>query len=126
MESVFTGHDQVFLLLRPNCLTVCVLAAWQDGYEHFYLDYLAGNGVNNLKEITGEVNVHLVSGRMLHVSDDFDPAHVPAQQRFEERFLVSVRICLGILLVKGFHRHALAAQAFGVVGKQDFQFNLTR
>ena len=123
MQRVLAGRDEVFLALGPDSLAIGVVAAWQDGYEHFDLPGIPRELVNHLKPVTREVDVHLVARVMLHMSDSFGLKHVPPQQDSEIRVAVTVRVFTAVFPEELADRNAPLPQAGGVLRKKRFQFD---
>ena len=46
VKGILAGHDEVLLLLRPDSLTVGVVAARKDGNEHLHKTHLASQDGN--------------------------------------------------------------------------------
>lgn len=72
LHGALTSFDEVFLALGPYRLTVSVVAERQYRDEHLCFFSLARHAVDHLKAVSGKVDVHLVSGIMLHMSDHLD------------------------------------------------------
>ena len=70
VKGILAGHDEVLLLLRPDSLTVGVVAARKDGNEHLHKTNLASLRIHNLQLVTRVVYVHLISGKVIHMADD--------------------------------------------------------
>lgn len=70
MKGILAGHDEVFLLLRPDSLTVGVVAARKDGNEHLHAANFASLGIHDLQLVTRIVYVHLVADKVIHMADD--------------------------------------------------------
>ena len=68
MKGILTGRNQVFLLLRADSLAIGIMAAWKDGYENFHTLYLTRFSIHYLQFVTGIVDVHLITGKMFHMS----------------------------------------------------------
>lgn len=79
-QGVLAGLYQVLLSLCPHCLAVCVVAARKNGHEDLHAPRFPGHLVDHLQPVTGEVDVHLVSGIMLHMPDGCRLEHMPSQK----------------------------------------------
>ena len=69
VESVFTGVDEVFLLLAHHSFHIGELGAGENGDEHFNRDLLAGFPVDEVQPVSCEVHIHPVAGLVLQVGD---------------------------------------------------------
>ena len=72
--------------------------------------------VNDLKLVTGKVNVYLVIGIMLNMPHDMSHHPVTHEIITETGMFVSIRACFVILFVQGFDRYPSAAKTGGVLG----------
>ncbi len=81
------------------------MAAWQYGHEDLHFYNLGSDLINYLQPVAGEVDIHLVSGPVLHVSDGIGLEHELPQLHAEGSLSITVRILLAILIVEGLDRH---------------------
>ena len=125
-QRVLAGLYQVLLALRPNCLAVCVVAARKNGHEDLHAPCFPGRLIDHLQSVTGKVDVHLVSGIMLHMPDGCRLEHMPSQKDLEVGVPVSFGMRRRVFGVQGLHRDALALQSCGVFRKQGFQLESAR
>lgn len=107
-ERVLTGLDQVFLTLRPHCLTVRVVAERKDGDEHFRFLDLSRHFVHDLQLVSGEVNIHLVGGVVLDVAHDRGVETILPDGAFEHGLLKAVGMLASVLVEKLADCHSLA------------------
>lgn len=70
----------------------------KDGNKDFGLFCLTGHLIDNLKPVTGKVDVHLVCGIVLDMADDLDVRLILTDGSLEGRQLQTVRI-LGMILL---------------------------
>ena len=95
----------------------------EDGYKDFGLLRLSGHLIDNLKPVAGKVNVHLVCGIVLNVTDNLDVELILTDGPLEGRQLKTVRI-LGMIFLEQFpHTHPLTRQTGYISGKQGLQLN---
>ena len=62
---------------------------------------LARHFINNFKSVTGKVNIHLLCGIVLYMTDNLNVKPVFADNPFEGRQLIAVRI-FGMVLLEQF------------------------
>ena len=91
------------------------MATGKDRYEDFHKGDFSRNSIRNFQFIPGKVHVHLISGKVLYVTNGFCLQPIPAYQIPELCPLVPIRMLADILFVKGLDSYALAAQALGIV-----------
>lgn len=97
--GILAPLDQVFLVLRPYSFTVGIMTERKDGNKDFGLFCLTGHLIDNLKLVTGKVDVHLVCGIVLDMADDLDVKLILTDGPLEGRQLQTVRI-LGMILLE--------------------------
>ena len=100
------------------------MAAWEYSHKHFNAATFAAFTVNDLKFVTGEVNIHLVSGIMLDMTYDMCHHAVTHEIVTETGMPVSVRVCLAILFVQGFHCHTTTTQPGSILRKKRLKLKL--
>ena len=100
-HGILTCLYQVFLALRPHGFAVGIMAERKDGDKHLGFLRLARHFINDFKPVTGKVNIHLVGGIVLDMADDLDVKSVFADNPFEGRQLIAVRI-FGMVLLEQF------------------------
>ena len=84
------------------------MAERKDGDKHLGFLRLTRHFINDFKPVTGKVNIHLVGGIVLDMADDLDVKSVFADNPFEGRQLIAVRI-FGMVLFEQFsNTHAFA------------------
>ena len=125
LHGALTSFDEVFLALGPYGLTVSVMTERQYRDEHLCFFSLARHAVDHLKAVSGKVDVHLVSGIMLHMSDHLALMQVLTESLLEHRQSIAVRISSMIPLVQPCLGHTLACQLFCILGKKCFKLRLT-
>ena len=81
------------------------MAAWQYGHENLHFYNLGRHLINYLQPVAGKVDVNLVSGPVLHMSDGVGLKHELPQLHTEGRPTVTVRMLLAVLLVQCFDCH---------------------
>lgn len=95
----------------------------QDSDKDLGLPRLACHLIDNLKPVTGKINIHPVCGIVLDMADGLDVELVLADCALEGRQLKPVRIFSMTLLKQLSDTHPFAAQAGYISGKQSLQFN---
>lgn len=108
LKGVLTGLDQVFLALGPYGLAVSIMTERKYGHEHFGLLDLARHLVDNRESVAREVDVHLVGGVVLDMTDDSGMESVLPDGAFEHRFLKAIGMTFPILIEELAHGHSLA------------------
>ena len=101
LKCILTGQDEVLLRLRPNGLTIGVLATGEDSYEHLDLYLLPGHGIHNAGLVSCEVYIHLIDSRMFNMANHTCLEHIATEERLEKRHSVPVGMLLCILLING-------------------------
>jgi hypothetical protein len=125
VERIFTGLDQVALLLRLDGFTIRVVAAGQDGNEDLHSADFACLRVNHFQFVTGKVDVHLIACIVLHMSDDTGAEHILPEILAEACVSITVRMLPLVFFIERLHGHALAFEACRIIGQQGFKLCLT-
>lgn len=84
------------------------MAERKNGDEHLGLFRLTCHFINDFKPITGKVNIHLVCGIVLDMTDDLDVKLVLTDSPFEGRQPETVRIFGMVFLEQFSDTHAFA------------------
>ena len=92
LHGILACLYQVFLALGPYGLAVGIMAERKNGDEHLGLFRLTCHFINDFKPVTGKVNIHLVCGIVLDMTDDLDVKLVLTDSPFEGRQPETVRI----------------------------------
>ena len=108
MKGILTGLDQIFLALGPYGLAVSIMTERKYGYEHFGLLDLACHLVDNRESVACEVDVHLVGGVVLDMTDDCGVEPVLPYSSFEHRLLKAIGMIFPILIEELTNCHTLA------------------
>lgn len=108
----------------PDRLTIGIVATGEYGHKHFNATAFTVFIVNDLKLVTGKVNVYLVIGIMLNMPHDMSHHPVTHEIITETGMFVSIRACFVILFVQGFDRYPSAAKTGGVLGWKCLQLKL--
>ena len=77
------------------------MAERKDGNKYLGFVRLARHFMNNFKSVTGKVNIHLLCGIVLYMTDNLNVKPVFADNPFEGRQLIAVRI-FGMVLLEQF------------------------
>jgi hypothetical protein len=95
------------------------------GHEHFGLLDLARHLVDNRESVAREVDVHLVGGVVLDMTDDSGMESVLPDGTFEYRFLKAIGMTFPILIEELAHGHSLARKTGDIIRYQRIKFELT-
>ena len=125
LHGILTCFYQVFLALRPHGFAVGIMAERKDGDKHLGFLRLACHFINDFKPVADKINIHLVTCIMLDVTDDLNVKPVFADNPFEGRQLIALRIFGMILLEQFSDTCSFACQTGYIPGKQGFQFYLS-
>lgn len=101
LNGILACLYQVFLALRPYGFAVGIMAERKDGNKYLGFLRLARHFINNFKSVTGKVNIHLLCGIVLYMTDNLNVKPVFADNPFEGRQLIAVRI-FGMVLLEQF------------------------
>lgn len=69
LNGILACLYQVFLALRPYGFAVGIMAERKDGNKYLGFLRLARHFINNFKSVTGKVNIHLLCGIVLYMTD---------------------------------------------------------
>jgi hypothetical protein len=100
------------------------VAARKYGHEHFNAATFTAFTVNDFQFVTGEVDIHLVSGIMLDMAYDMCHHTVTHEIVAETGMSVSVRMGLAVLFVQSFHCYASAAKPGSILRKECLKLKL--
>ena len=98
MHGFLASPYQVLLALRLYGFAVGIMTERKDGNEYFGFLRLARHFINNLKFVSGKINIHLITGIVLDMTDNLNVKSVFKDNPFKGRQLIAVRIFGMILL----------------------------
>lgn len=98
LKGVLTGFEQVFLALGTYGLAVSIMTERKYDYEHFGLLDLARHLVDNRESVAREVDVYLVGGVVLDMTDYSGMESLLPNGAFEHRFLKAAGMTFPILI----------------------------
>ena len=84
------------------------MAERKNGNKYLGFLRLARHFINDFKPVTGKINIHPVRGIVLDMTDDLNVKPVFADNPFEGRQLIAVRIFGMVLLEQFSDTHAFA------------------
>lgn len=111
--------------LRPHCLAICVVAARKYGDEHLDLSHFGSRLVDYLKSVSGEIDIHPVSGTVFDMANGVGLEHELPELHSEGCMKVSVGMARMILFVQLLDCHAFPGEPCRIFRQQGFEPDLT-
>ena len=116
-DGVFAGLYQIFLLLRPHCLAICVVATWKYRHKHLDLSYPGCCLIDYFQSVSGKIDIHLVSGAVLHMPDGVGLQHELPEFHPERCLQIAIGMAGMILFIQLLDRHALSRKSRRIIGQ---------
>ena len=115
MHSILASSNKIFLLLGPHCLAICHVATWKNCHKGFSSLNLTCEFVYYLKLVSCKVNVHLITSKVLNMSNGLHLKLIMTDSSFEASMAISIWIFASILFIKRFDSYALTTKSLQIV-----------